>query len=90
MDEPKTLRTKLRAALARTPPGIATWGHERSVRFKMAHKAAARAADHPLASKWVLDQALRELESFHKPPACATCHGVGYDSSGQRCEACQP
>lgn len=23
------------------------------------------------------------------PDACPVCHGIGYDSSGQRCEECQ-
>ena len=60
------LRKKLRALACKTPPGIADWGHERSVRFKAAIKAARIAADHPMSVEWMLVSRIRELQAFHE------------------------
>lgn len=62
----RELRAQLRALAAKVPPGISTWGHGQSARFKDALRAAHRAADHPMAGRWVLEQALRDLKRFHE------------------------
>lgn len=89
LPDSKALRSRLRELLAKVPPGMGEWSHTRAVMFKNAHRAAARAADHPLASRWTLRDRVRELETFHKPQSCQACYGIGYDSSGLRCESCQ-
>jgi hypothetical protein len=66
MNANRELRAQLRALAAKVPPGISTWGHGQSVRFKDALRAAHRAADHPMAGRWVLEQALRDLKRFHE------------------------
>ena len=35
-----------------------------------------------------MDAADAAMKKLMQPPPCPVCHGVGYDSSGQRCEEC--
>ena len=56
----------LRELLARTPQGIESWGHTRSVQFKDAIRAASRALKNPHTTGWMLESHIRTLRGFHE------------------------
>ena len=60
------LRVRLRALASKMPAGAAQWPQHRAAQFKLDLRAAHRAADHPMASAWVLRQALQTLQAYHR------------------------
>lgn len=61
------LRAQLRALASRVPPGVGDWSHAKAAGFKDSLRAALRAADHPLATAWMLRCRIAELSRYHRP-----------------------
>ena len=59
------LRARIRALASKMPPGAAEWPQHKAAQFKADIRAAHRAADHPLASDYVLRQALHTLRMYY-------------------------
>lgn len=60
------LRAQLRALASRAPQGMGSWSHAKAVGFKAALRAAHVAADHPLATSWMLRCRIAELTRYHE------------------------